>query len=148
MAGFLPISPEETRALGWEQVDIVCVTGDAYVDHPSFGMAIVSRELEALGYKVAVLAQPDWKSDRDFTKFGRPRLGFFVNGGNIDSMVNNYTAAKRKRHDDSYSPGNVAGRRPDRSLITYCNKIREIYPDIPIVIGGLEASLRRFAHYD
>ena len=148
MAGFLPISPEETRALGWEQVDIVCVTGDAYVDHPSFGMAIVSRELEALGYKVAVLAQPDWKSARDFTKFGRPRLGFFVNGGNIDSMVNNYTAAKRKRHDDSYSPGNVAGRRPDRSLITYCNKIREIYPDIPIVIGGLEASLRRFAHYD
>ena len=97
MAGFLPISPEETRALGWEQVDIVCVTGDAYVDHPSFGMAIVSRELEARGYKVAVLAQPDWKSDRDFTKFGRPRLGFFVNGGNIDSMVNNYTAAKRKR---------------------------------------------------
>ena len=148
MTDFLPIRPEEVAQRGWDQVDFVCVTGDAYVDHPSFGIAIISRLLESLGYRVAILAQPDWRTDRDFTRFGKPRLGFFVTGGNIDTMVNGYTAAKRKRSDDAYSPGNKAGRRPDRATIVYSQKIREIYPDSCIIIGGLEASLRRFAHYD
>jgi len=148
MSGFLPVSMQDVKDRGWDGVDIVCVTGDAYVDHPSFGIAIVSRVLEAQGCRVAMLAQPDFKSDKDFTRFGRPRLGFFVTSGNIDSMVAHYTAAKRRRSDDAYTPGNVAGKRPDRAVIVYCNKIREIYGDVPIVIGGLEASLRRFAHYD
>ena len=145
---FLPISKQDLLSRGWDEVDFVVVTGDAYVDHPTFGTAIISRVLEAGGFRVAVLAQPDWRSTRDFTRFGRPRLGFMVGSGNIDSMVAHYTAAKRRRHDDAYSPGNKAGLRPDRAVIVYCQKIREAYPDIPIVIGGLEASLRRFAHYD
>ena len=143
---FLPITPQEMRERGWDAPDIVAVTGDAYVDHPSFGIAIISRVLEAAGFSVCVLSQP--QSTADFTRFGRPRLGFFVTGGNIDSMVAHYTAAKRKRSDDAYSPGGKAGRRPDRATIVYCRQIREVYPDIPIIIGGLEASLRRFAHYD
>ncbi len=145
---FLPITAEEVAALGWGVPDFVLVTGDAYVDHPSFGTAIISRVLEAEGFRVAILAQPDWKSTADFKRFGKPRLGFLVNSGNIDSMVAHYTAAKKRRGDDYYSPGGKAGKRPDRAIIVYCNRIREAYGDIPIVIGGIEASTRRFAHYD
>ena len=148
MNGFLPVTKEEMTARGWDCADFVYVSGDAYVDHPSFGASIITRVLENAGFRVAFLAQPDWRSDKDFKRFGRPRLGFLVSSGNIDSMVAHYTAAKKKRSDDAYSPGGKAGFRPDRALIVYCNKIREIYGDIPIVIGGLEASLRRFAHYD
>ena len=145
---FLPITLEEVRERGWDEVDFVLVTGDAYVDHPSFGTAIISRVLEDEGMRVAILAQPDWKSNKDFTRFGRPRLGFMVNSGNVDSMVAHYTAAKKKRSEDAYSPGGKAGLRPDRALTVYCKKIREIYGNIPIIVGGLEASLRRFAGYD
>ena len=145
---FLPISRADMEKRGWDEVDFVYVSGDAYVDHPSFGPAIITRVLENEGFKVAFLSQPDWHSDRDFTRFGRPRLGFFVSSGNIDSMVAHYTVAKKKRNTDAYTPGGKMGRRPDRAVEVYCKKIREIYDDIPIVIGGLEASLRRFAHYD
>ncbi|WP_343252859.1 YgiQ family radical SAM protein [Ligaoa zhengdingensis] len=145
---FLPLNQQEMTERGWDGVDFVCVTGDAYVDHPSFGIAIVSRVLEAEGFRVGMIAQPDWRSAKSFNVFGRPRYGYFVTGGNIDSMVAHYTAAKRRRSDDAYTPGGKAGKRPDRATIVYCNKIRELYPDIPIVIGGIEASLRRFAHYD
>ena len=146
--GFLPVTPEEVRRLGWDAPDFVYVTGDAYVDHPSFGLAIISRVLEKAGYRVAMLPQPDWHSCEPFKVFGRPRLGFLVTAGVIDSMVNHYTAAKKKRSEDAYSPGGKAGRRPDRATIVYCNRIREAYGDVPIAIGGVEASLRRFAHYD
>ena len=135
-------------ARGWTEVDFVYVCGDAYVDHPAFGAAIITRVLERAGYRVGFLSQPDWRSIKDFTRFGRPRLGFFVSSGNIDSMVAHYTAAKRKRSEDLYSPGGKSGRRPDRAVEVYCRLIREAYGDIPIIIGGLEASLRRFAHYD
>ena len=145
---FLPITKEEMTERGWSEVDFVYVNGDAYVDHPSFGAAIITRVLEAAGYKVAFLAQPDWHNCKDFMRFGRPKLGFFVSSGNIDSMVAHYTAAKKKRSDDAYTPGGKCGARPDRAVIVYCNRIREAYGDIPIIIGGLEASLRRFAHYD
>ncbi len=145
---FFPINMQEVNERGWNEVDFVYVCGDAYVDHPSFGASIICRVLESRGYRVAFLAQPDWRSNADFMRFGRPRLGFFVSSGNIDSMVAHYTAAKKRRHDDAYSPGGVGGKRPDRAVIVYCNKIREIYGDVPIIIGGLEASLRRFAHYD
>ena len=148
MNGFLPVTKQDMTDRGWEQADFVYVSGDAYVDHPSFGASIITRVLENAGFKVAFLAQPDWRKNDDFTRFGRPRLGFLVSSGNIDSMVAHYTAAKKKRSADSYSPGGKIGLRPDRALIVYCNKIREIYGDIPIIIGGLEASLRRFAHYD
>lgn len=148
MNGFLPVTKEDMTARGWDAPDFVYVSGDAYVDHPSFGVSIITRVLENSGFKVAVLAQPDWRSERDFMRFGKPRLGFLVTSGNIDSMVAHYTAAKKKRSTDAYSPGGKAGLRPDRAVIVYCNKIREIYGDIPIIIGGLEASLRRFAHYD
>ncbi|MBP3389490.1 MAG: YgiQ family radical SAM protein [Clostridia bacterium] len=143
---FLPITAAEMRERGWEAPDIVVVTGDAYVDHPSFGTSIISRVLEAKGYKVCVLSQP--QKAADFARFGRPRLGFFVGAGNIDSMVAHYTAAKRKRSEDAYTPGGKAGARPDHATIVYCRWIREVYGDIPLAIGGLEASLRRFAHYD
>lgn len=145
---FLPVSREEMLERGWEQPDFVYVSGDAYVDHPSFGAAIITRVLEAKGYKVVVLSQPRWDSTRDFMRFGRPRLGFFVSSGNIDSMVAHYTVAKKRRRTDAYSPGGKIGLRPDRAVIVYCKKIREAYGDVPIIIGGLEASLRRFAHYD
>ena len=145
---FLPVTKEEIKKLGWDGVDFVFVTGDAYVDHPSFGPAILTRLLESRGYRVAVLAQPDWKSNYDFTRFGKPRLGFLVSAGNIDSMVAHYTVAKRKRRDDAYSPGKKAGLRPDRAVTVYTKKIKSIYPDVPVIIGGIEASLRRFAHYD
>ena len=145
---FLPISKQDMILRNWDEVDFVYVSGDAYVDHPSFGAAIITRVLENAGYRVGFISQPNWNSDADFTVFGRPRLGFFVSSGNIDSMVAHYTVAKKKRSTDAYSPGGKFGLRPDRAVIVYCNKIREIYGDIPIVIGGLEASLRRFAHYD
>lgn len=145
---FLPMNAREMKARGWEEADIVYVCGDSYVDHSSFGAAIITRVLEACGCRVAFLAQPDWKSDADFTQFGKPRLGFMVSAGNIDSMVAHYTVAKRKRHDDAYTAGGKNGRRPDRAVTVYCNILRRLYPDSPIIIGGLEASLRRFAHYD
>ncbi len=145
---FLPITKEEMEQRGWDAPDFVYVCGDAYVDHPSFGASIISRVLEAKGYRVAMLCQPDYTSHTDFMRFGRPRLGFLVSAGNIDSMVAHYTAAKRRRSYDYYSPGGKMGRRPDRAVIVYCNRIRQAYGDVPIILGGLEASLRRFAHYD
>ena len=145
---FLPICKQDMIDRGWEQVDFVLVTGDAYVDHHSFGIAIISRVLENAGYKVGIIAQPNWKSTDDFMKLGKPRLGFLVNGGNMDSMVNHYSVSKKHRDKDMYSPGGKMGYRPDRAVIVYCNKIREAYKDVNIVIGGIEASLRRFAHYD
>ncbi|MBR2901272.1 MAG: YgiQ family radical SAM protein [Clostridia bacterium] len=141
---FLPIFQNEIDY----QPDFVIVTGDAYVDHPSFGTAIISRVLEAEGYSVAIIPQPDYKSKNDFMRFGRPRLAFLVNSGNIDSMVAHYTVSKKRRNDDYYSPGGKMGNRPDRAVIVYCNRIREAFGDVPIIIGGLEASTRRFAHYD
>lgn len=145
---FLPISKEDMKKRGWEQLDFICVSGDAYVDHPSFGIAIISRVLESKGYKVGIIAQPDWRSVDDFKKLGKPRLGFLISSGNLDSMVNHYTASKKPRSDDAYSPGGKSGYRPDRAVIVYCNRVREAYKDVPIIIGGIEASLRRFAHYD
>ena len=145
---FLPMNKHEMHQRGWQQPDFVYVCGDSYVDHPSFGAAIITRVLEDCGYKVAFLAQPNWKSDADFIQFGKPRLGFMVSAGNIDSMVAHYTVAKRKRHDDAYTAGGKNGKRPDRAVTVYCNILRRLYPDSPIIIGGLEASLRRFAHYD
>ena len=146
--GYLPITRQEMKQAGWVQPDFVCVTGDAYVDHPSFGTAIISRVLEAHGYKVAILPQPDWKNDASVTEFGRPRLGFLVNAGNMDSMVNHYSVSKKRRRTDAYTPGGVAGKRPDYATTVYCNLIKRTYKDVPIIIGGIEASLRRMAHYD
>jgi len=145
---FLPVSKQDMEARGWDGYDFLVITGDAYVDHPSFGTAIISRVLESRGYRVAILAQPDWRKAEAFTVIGRPRLGVMLSGGNIDSMVAHYTVAKRRRQSDAYSPANRMGLRPDRATIVYANKIREVFDDIPLVIGGLEASLRRFAHYD
>jgi len=145
---FLPITTEEMNERGWPQPDFVLITGDAYVDHPSFGTAIISRVLESRGYKVAILAQPDWRGIDDFKRFGKPRLGFLINAGNVDSMVNNYSVFKYKRKNDSYSPGGKAGNRPDRAVIVYSGRAREAYKDVPVIIGGIEASLRRFAHCD
>ena len=146
---FLPVTREEMERLGWDAPDFVLVTGDAYVDHPSFGHAIISRLLESRGYRVAILAQPDWRSIEDFQRFGRPRLGFLVNSGNVDSMVNHYSVFRHRRKTDQYSPGGKSGRRPDRAVIVYCNKIREAYGSrVPVIIGGIEASLRRLGHYD
>lgn len=148
MKKFLPINKEDMKENGWDRPDFVFVTGDAYVDHPSFGAAIISRVLESFGYKVAILAQPNWKNTEDICRFGEPKLGFLVSGGNIDSMVNHYTVAKKKRKTDAYSPNGEIGKRPDRATIVYCNLIKQVYKDIPIIIGGIEASLRRMAHYD
>ena len=145
---FLPINHADMEKRGWDRPDFVYVCGDAYVDHPSFGAAIITRVLEAEGFRVAFLAQPDYKSCESFKEFGRPRLGFLVSAGNIDSMVAHYTVSKKKRNYDYYSPGGKMGKRPDRAVIVYCNRIREAYGDVPIILGGLEASLRRLAHYD
>ena len=145
---FFPVTEKEMRERGWDRPDFVYVSGDAYVDHPSFGAAIICRVLEDRGFRIAMLSQPDYKSCEDFKRFGRPRLGFLVSAGNIDSMVAHYTAAKRKRTYDYYSAGGKMGKRPDRACIVYSNRIREAYGDVPIILGGLEASLRRFAHYD
>ena len=145
---FLPISKEDMAKRNIDQLDFIIVTGDAYVDHPSFGTAIIGRTLESQGFTVGIIAQPKWHNCEDFKRLGRPKYGFLVNSGNIDSMVNHYTAAKKPRREDLYSPGGEAGHRPDRAVIVYCNRIREAFKDIPIAIGGIEASLRRFAHYD
>ena len=148
MAGFLPINAREMRALGWERPDFVYVLGDAYVDHPSFGHAIISRVLERAGYRVAMLPQPDWRDPSSVLEFGEPRLGFLVTGGNMDSMVNHYSVGRHRRRTDAYTPGGVTGKRPDYATVVYCNLIRRSFPKIPILIGGIEASLRRLAHYD
>ncbi len=145
---FLPVNRKDMEARNWDAPDFVYVTGDSYVDHPSFGVSIISRVLEAKGYNVAILSQPDYKSCEDFKRFGRPKLAFLVTAGNIDSMVAHYTVSKKKRNYDYYTAGGKMGNRPDRATIVYCNRIREAYGDVPIIIGGLEASLRRFAHYD
>jgi uncharacterized radical SAM protein YgiQ len=145
---FLPVSRDDMAARGWDRVDFVCVTGDAYVDHPSFGIAVISRILEAEGYRVGIIAQPDWRGPEDFKRFGRPRLAFLITAGNIDSMVANYSVAKKPRREDAYSPGGRAGLRPDRASIVYAVRAREACKGVPIILGGLEASLRRLAHYD
>lgn len=145
---FLPINKDDMKKYGWDSCDFVLITGDAYIDHSSFGSAIISRVLERFGYKVGIIAQPDWNKLDDFKRLGKPRLGFLINSGNIDSMVNHYTSFKKRRSTDAYSPGGVAGKRPDRAVIVYANKVREAYKDSPIIIGGIEASLRRLSHYD
>ena len=148
MGGFLPVSRAEMQALGWQQPDFVYVIGDAYVDHPSFGHAIISRVLENAGYKVAIVSQPDWKDPNSVNIFGTPRLGFLVSGGNMDSMVNHYSVGKHRRRTDAYTPGGVTGKRPDYAAVVYCNLIRQTHPHAAIILGGIEASLRRLAHYD
>jgi uncharacterized radical SAM protein YgiQ len=145
---FLPLSPDELKTRGWNQVDVVLITGDAYVDHPAFGTAVIGRVLESAGYRVAVLSQPDWHSKAEFQKFGRPKLFFGISAGNMDSMVNRYTALKKVRNDDAYSEGGAPFRRPDRTVIVYAQRAREAFGDVPVIIGGIEASLRRFAHFD
>lgn len=145
---YLPICMDDMRKRGWSEADFVYVIGDAYVDHPSFGPAIISRLLERYGYKVCIIAQPDWKNDKSIDVFGKPRLGFLVCGGNMDSMVNHYSVSKKRRQKDAYSPGGEMGLRPDYATTVYCNLIRRTYKDVPIIIGGIEASLRRMAHYD
>ena len=148
IAPFLPTSRAEMDALGWDSCDVIIVTGDAYVDHPSFGMAVIGRVLEAQGFRVGIIAQPEWRGTEEFSVLGKPNLYFGVAAGNMDSMINRYTADKKIRHDDAYTPGNIGGRRPDRSVIVYSQRCRETYPDVPIVIGSIEASLRRIAHFD
>ena len=145
---FLPVSRADLARRGWDGYDFLVITGDAYVDHPSFGPAIISRLLEREGYRVAILAQPDWRDPAAFTALGRPRLVVMLSAGNLDSMVAHYTVAKRRRSKDAYSPGNRMGLRPDRASIVYSNCVRRAFGDIPLIMGGLEASLRRFAHYD
>ncbi len=145
---FLPVSKTDMKKRGWEQCDFIYICGDAYVDHPSFGHAIITRLLEAFGYKVGIIAQPDWKNKESITILGEPRLGFLVSAGNMDSMVNHYTVNKKRRHQDAFSPGGVMGKRPDYATIVYCNLIRQVYKKTPVIIGGIEASLRRMAHYD
>ena len=148
MNRFLPCTAEELAVLGWDRCDFIIISGDAYVDHASFGTAIIGRILEAEGFRVGIIAQPDWKDDESVRIFGRPRLGFLVTAGNLDSMVANYTAAKKRRRQDSYSPGGEGGRRPDRATAVYANLVRRAYKKVPVIIGGIEASLRRLAHYD
>ncbi len=149
LKAYLPTTKKELQLRGWNEVDVILFSGDAYIDHPAFGAAVIGRVLEHAGYKVAIVPQPDWRGDhRDFTKLGRPRLFFAVTSGSMDSMVNHYTAAKRLRSDDAYTPEGKAGMRPDYCTITYCNILKQLYPDIPIVIGGIEASMRRLTHYD
>ena len=145
---FLPMSPEEVKARGWKELDIILVTGDAYVDHSSFGTAIIGRVLEDAGFRVGIIAQPRWDSPEDFKMLGKPRLFFSVSAGNTDSMVSNLTPGLKPREKDAYSPGGRIGLRPNRAVIIYSNRIKEVFRDVPIVLGGIEASLRRFAHYD
>ncbi len=147
-APFLPMSREEMDQLGWDSCDIILVTGDAYVDHPSFGMAICGRMLEAQGFRVGIISQPDWNSKDDFMRLGKPNLFFGVTAGNMDSMINRYTADRKLRHDDAYTAGNVAGKRPDRATLVYTQRCKEAWKDVPVILGGIEASLRRTAHYD
>src|SRR3984957_19309071 len=143
-----PINADEMKARGWDAVDVVFVTGDAYIDHPSFAMAILHRVLETAGFRVAMLSQPEWKSCEPWRQFGRPRLFFAISAGNMDSLINHYTANKKIRNDDAYSPGGRIGLRPDRATLPYCHRAREAFPGVPIIAGGVEASLRRLAHYD
>ena len=146
---FLPTTIKEVRARGWDALDVILFTGDAYIDHPSFGAAVIGRLLEAEGYRVAIVPQPNWRDDlRDFTKLGAPRLFFGVTAGAMDSMVNHYTANLRLRHDDAYTPGGAAGYRPDRAVTVYTRILKRLFPHTPVVAGGIEASLRRLAHYD
>ena len=145
---FLPLTVKEMKEYGWDQPDFIYITGDAYIDHPSFGPAIITRVLENFGYKCCIISQPDMKTDIDFKRFGMPRLAFLVSSGNIDSMVNHYTVAKKRRKKDYYTPNGEMGKRPDRAVIKYCHKLRSIYPNSTIIIGGIEASLRRLSHYD
>lgn len=145
---FLPVTKKDLESRNIKQLDFVFISGDAYVDHPSFGTAIISRFLESQGFTVGIIPQPDWKNADEFKKLGKPKLAFLINSGNIDSMVNHYTAAKKRRHDDLYSPGGEGGHRPDRAVIVYSNRAKEAYKDVPVIIGGIESSLRRFAHYD
>src|SRR4030095_15470149 len=147
-APFLPMSRAEMEQLGWDSCDVIIVTGDAYVDHPSFGMAIMGRLLEAQGFRVGIIAQPDWESAEPFKELGRPNLFFGITAGNMDSMVNRYTSDRRIRSDDAYTPGGQGGQRPDRCVIVYSQRVREAFNDVPIVVGGIEASLRRIAHFD
>ena len=147
-APFLPTSRAEMDALGWDSCDVIIVTGDAYVDHPSFGMAVIGRLLEAQGFRVGIIAQPDWRSPSAFEVLGEPNLYFGIAAGNMDSMVNHYTADRKRRNDDAYSPDGAAGQRPDRSVIVYSQRCREVFPGVPLVVGSIEASLRRLAHYD
>ncbi|MDR1323199.1 MAG: YgiQ family radical SAM protein, partial [Candidatus Margulisbacteria bacterium] len=148
MPHFLPTTLAEARELGWDTLDIILVSGDAYVDHPSFGSALIGRYLEAHGFKVGLIPQPDWKDPQSVAALGKPNLFFCVSAGNIDSMVNNYTADKKPRRTDMYSPNNEAGHRPDRASIVYTSLLKQAYKDVPVVLGGVEASLRRFVHYD
>ena len=146
---WLPTSKDEMERLGWEQADVIIFSGDAYVDHPSFGAAVIGRTLQAAGFKVAIVPQPNWRDDlRDFRKLGRPRLFFGVSAGAMDSMVNHYTANRRLRHDDAYTPGGKHGMRPDYPTTVYSGILKELFPDVPVIAGGIEASLRRVAHYD
>lgn len=146
---WLPTSVKEMKQFGWDEVDVVLFSGDAYVDHPSFGAAVIGRTLQAAGYRMAIVPQPNWQDDlRDFRKFGRPRLFFAVSAGAMDSMVNHYTAARRRRSDDAYTPGGRHGMRPDYPTIVYSGILRKLFPDVPIIAGGIEASLRRLSHYD
>ena len=148
-AYMIPTSAKEVKALGWDYIDVILFTGDAFIDHPSFGTAVIARWLQKHGYRVAVVPQPNWRDDlRDFRKLGAPRLYFGVNSGAMDSMVNHYTAAKRLRSDDAYTPEGKAGQRPDYAVTVYTKILKQIYPDIPVIIGGIEASLRRVTHYD
>ena len=144
----LPMSREEMDELGWDACDIILITGDAYVDHPSFGMAVIGRVLEAQGFRVGIISQPDWQSVKDFQRLGQPTLFFGVTGGNMDSMVNRYTSDRKKRSDDAYTANGEGGKRPDRCVTVYSQRAREAFKDVPIIIGGIEASLRRIAHYD
>ena len=149
LSDWLPTNKKEAEIRGWNEVDVVLFSGDAYVDHPSFGAALIGRVIEAAGWKVAIVPQPDWHGDlRDFKKFGEPKKFFAISAGCMDSMVNHYTANKRQRSDDPYSPDGRRGLRPDRTTIVYSNILKSLYPNVPIIIGGIEASLRRFAHYD
>ncbi len=146
--GFLPISKEDMKARGIEQFDFVYIIGDAYVDHPSFGHAIISRMLDAYGYSVGIISQPDWKNEDSISILGEPKYGFLVMGGNMDSMVNHYSVSKKRRTSDAFTPGGEMGKRPDYATVVYCNLIRRRYKNTPIIVGGIEAILRRLAHYD
>ena len=148
MSEFLPTTLEEIQQRGWEQIDFLFISGDAYVDHPSFGPAVICRVLESKGYKVAMLSQPDWKAEKSLTALGKPRLGVLISGGNLDSMLCHYTAARKLRKKDNYTPGGIMGKRPDHATVVYSKLAKKVWPDLPVIIGGIEASLRRFAHYD
>lgn len=148
MDNFLPMSMEEVKNRGWDELDIILISGDVYIDHPSFGVPLIGRYLESLGYRVGLIAQPNWRNTEDFKKLGRPRLFFGISAGAMDSMLNHYTAHKKPRSDDAYSPAGKAGLRPDRATIVYLNRVKEAYPKVPTIIGGIEASLRRLSHYD